>query len=110
MLGVAALASRPWPPFAEGGYVMTGASHPTVTRDARPARILRAAPQVMSLPTESMTVIATTSCRTRTIRISCRGRLGDLMPRETVMPPRSASSVGSIALFGDLFHERFAVP
>jgi hypothetical protein len=42
MLGVAALASRPWLPFAEGGYVVARASYPTVTRDARPARILRA--------------------------------------------------------------------
>src|ERR1700730_2189377 len=50
MLGVAALASRLWLPFAEGGYVVTGASHPTITRDARPGGILRAAPQVMSLP------------------------------------------------------------
>ena len=52
MLGVAALASRPWLPFAEGGYVVAGASHATVSRDARPGGILRAAPQVMSLRRE----------------------------------------------------------
>src|SRR5467141_3781184 len=51
MLGVAALASRPWPPSRVGrGYVVPEASHLTVTRDARPSRILRAAPQVMALP------------------------------------------------------------
>ena len=60
---------------------MTGASHPTVTRDARPARILRAAPQVMSLPRESMTVTATTSCRTRTPELC-----GPLTRRKTYTP------------------------
>src|SRR5437868_12096101 len=51
MLGVAASVSRLWlPSLAGGGHVVPGASHLMVTHDARPGRILRAAPQVMSRP------------------------------------------------------------
>jgi hypothetical protein len=50
MLGVASwtLQSKS-PSMAERGYVVPGASHATVAHDARPGRILRAVPQVMSL-------------------------------------------------------------
>ena len=50
MLGVASWpCGRKSPSLAERGYVVTGASHPRITPDARPGRRLRAVPQVMSL-------------------------------------------------------------
>ena len=76
----AMLAVATWP----HGCVAILADEATLFRklrtscDARPGRILRAAPRVMSLSPKCITVTATTSCRTRTIRISCRGRLQDL--------------------------------
>jgi hypothetical protein len=50
MLGVATGALQfQSPSLAERGYVVPGASHLTVTHDARPGRRPRAVPRVMSL-------------------------------------------------------------
>src|SRR6516225_10822728 len=64
--------------------------------DARPGRILRAAPQVMSLSPKCITVTATTSCRTRTTEFSRRGRRMGRGPG----PDVRAAPVGCNASFG----------
>src|SRR5436190_1920927 len=50
MLGVAALASRLWPPSVQEEVMLSRELRTSC--DARPGRILRAAPQVMSLQGE----------------------------------------------------------
>jgi hypothetical protein len=79
LLAVAVPARAGSRPPVGGGYVVPGASYKAVTGDARPGRILLAEQQVLSVcSAESNTATSATSCRTRTIRISCRCRLLDL--------------------------------
>jgi len=64
---------------------------PFTSCEARPGRILRAAPQVMSLSPQCVTVTATTSCRTRQHGGGCN----DFTPGIAVMPAPTAATAGS---------------
>jgi len=62
-------------PSPKGGFVVLRASHLLVAKDACPSRIPPAERRVPSaLPSHLGTVTSATSCRTRTTKLTCRGR------------------------------------